>query len=722
MRRFRTVGLTAVVVLILLVAGLLVALPTIVRKVAVDELGRMTGRAVALERVGINLFTGRFALEKFRLAQRGSTDPAVEVDGLEVRVSVPSLLTSHVRVTSLTVAGPRFHVARLSPTEFDFSDLLALIPPADPNAKPSTRTVAVEKITVTGGAGVARDDVARTTWKLDDFTIEGAGLTTRAGAPGRMTVRAKLNGTPLAMDATVIDVAKGTMTARVTVEALDVAVARPYVPPSLGLTPTAGRVTLALDVKAEKGDAPADSAAALPRVTIAGEAKFDGVAVHQADAADQFVKVGRVVATIKDAQPLAGVIALDTVTIETVDLKVKRDAAGNIDPLALARPASAPATVTASPAPTGAKPLTVTLRELALRGTTVTLRDETVNTTLALTDVNATVRDLTWPGGAPLSFAVATGLPGAGRLEAKGTATLEPITADITMSMRGAPIQPYQPYIPIPGRVVGAFNGESRSKISMADGTLVMAVSQGKSWIDGFELRDPSGAAAPVKVTRVMIDGIDFAHPGKARAKTITITKPQLRVERDANGEINIRQLFAAPTPPITPTRAPATTAAAQLASAQASPATESATFVSPLPIEIAAIVIEDGDARFLDRTTKPAFSETLSRLAVRVENLSSEPGRRAKLAVQGLVGADSALDLKGELAPFGDLYANVSGEVRKFGLSAVNPYAENAIAWIIERGTLTAKVHYTVERNQLTAKNEIIVENLHVAKSGTED
>jgi hypothetical protein len=73
-------------------------------------------------------------------------------------------------------------------------------------------------------------------------------------------------------------------------------------------------------------------------------------------------------------------------------------------------------------------------------------------------------------------------------------------------------------------------------------------------------------------------------------------------------------------------------------------------------------------------------------------------------------------------VAPFGALYADVSGELRKFALPTVNPYAETAIAWIIERGTLTAKLHYTVERNQLTAKNEIIVENLHVARSRAED
>ena len=722
-RRRIVVAISAAVVFVILVAGVFIALPIVARRLAVDRIARLTGRAVALERVGLNVFTGRVALDRFRLAQRGSADPALEIEAFEIRLSLLSLLSSHVRVKSLTLTAPRLHVARLSATEFDFSDLLALIPPADPNAKPSTRTVGIDRVTLTRGAVIARDDVGRSTWTLDDLTVDGSGLSTRGDPPGRLTVRAKLNGTPLSMEASSLELAKGKAAARVTVEGFDVALARPYIPSSLGITPTAGRVTLALEVKAEKGSA------ALPRVVISGDVKLEGVAVLMGQATEPFVKVAAVTITIKDAEPLDGVITLDTVTIDTVDLKIARDAQGQVDLLALAqRPAPAPATSEApaaapatAAAPAAGAPaerkIAVTVREVALRGTTVTMRDDTVKATLALTGVTATIRDVKWPGGAPLTFEIATGMPGAGRLEAKGTATLAPVGADVVMSMRGAPIEPYHPYIPIPGRIVATFNGDSHSRVTITDGKLT-AVSQGKSWIEGIELREPRGTTAPLKIARVTIDGIDFAHPGKAKAKTITITKPQARIERAENGDINLRRLFAAETPPITTTRTPA-----PVTPPAPPPSEESAMVLTvPMQLEIGAIVIEDGDARFLDRTTKPAFSETITRLAVRVDNLSSEPGRRAKLAVQAIVGSDSALELKGELAPFGALYADVSGEMRRFVLPTVNPYAQSAIAWIIERGTLTAKLHYRIERNQITATNEIIVENLHVAKSGADD
>src|SRR5207302_11236636 len=69
-------------------------------------------------------------------------------------------------------------------------------------------------------------------------------------------------------------------------------------------------------------------------------------------------------------------------------------------------------------------------------------------------------------------------------------------------------------------------------------------------------------------------------------------------------------------------------------------------------PVDIAAFVIDDGYVRFLDRSVEPAFSETLSRLAVKVEGLSTTPGKRARLTSQAIVGGDAALDVHGELAP----------------------------------------------------------------------
>jgi hypothetical protein len=139
-------------------------------------------------------------------------------------------------------------------------------------------------------------------------------------------------------------------------------------------------------------------------------------------------------------------------------------------------------------------------------------------------------------------------------------------------------------------------------------------------------------------------------------------------------------------------------------------------------PLDIGAFVIEDGYTQFIDRTVKPAFSETLSRMSLRVEGISTTPGRRAKLTTQTILGGDAALDAKGEVAPLGEIYADITGELRDFTLTRVNPYADSFVAWIVDRGKLGVKFRFKVERGQLDAANEIFVQNIHVSPTRQED
>ena len=55
----------------------LVALPEVVRRVAISKIRAGTGRDVAIENVDLNLFTSRLAVKGFRLTDRERTDPFV---------------------------------------------------------------------------------------------------------------------------------------------------------------------------------------------------------------------------------------------------------------------------------------------------------------------------------------------------------------------------------------------------------------------------------------------------------------------------------------------------------------------------------------------------------------------------------------------------------------------------------------------------------------------
>jgi uncharacterized protein involved in outer membrane biogenesis len=736
MTRRRRVLLVVAAGLVVLGAVGLAVLPEIARRVAETQLAKLTGRAVVIQGVDLNVFTGRLAVKRFRLAQREGKDAAIEFERLEVRVGLLSLLTSNVRVRELTLTRPTIRVTRTGPAEFDFSDILARLPAADPNAKPSTRAVTVERLTLAQATVLARDQAVTPAaeWRVEDLGVELQNLTTREGAgPGHLEVALKLNGARIAVKDGGVALKPLAFSGRVAVDGFDLAAAVPYIPPGLPAAPRAGRLTAGLDVALEKG------AEALGRLRVAGEVKLEGLEVIQTGGAAPFLVLPRLAVAIKEADLVARSITVASVELDGLDLKVARDAKGVIDLLALAAtpagdaPAAPPAPAPAAAGPTAqpAPQLQLRISDIALRGSKAAFTDAMVApvTTLVLTNLTARVRDLTWPSTAPADLEVATTLPGGGKLELKGRVTPLPLDLEIVTSMRNAPIRPYAAYIPVNAAFAGTFNGDSRSRVRIANGAFT-AQSKGTSWIDGLELQAPGETTPAARLERVRLDGIDFAWPQHAKAAKVTVTKPEIRLERDADGTINLRKLFEPRSAPgggtvggtaglgTTLAAAPPTVPPPGAASAATASAEKEKKSTLPLAVELGQIVVEDGFARFLDRTTTPAFSETVSRLNLTIDGLSNEPGRRAKLTMQGIVGGDAALDLRGEIAPLGELYADLVGELRDFSLPSVNPYAESFVAWFLRSGKLGVRIHYRVEKDQLTADNEIIVQNLTVAPS----
>ena len=237
----------------------------------------------------------------------------------------------------------------------------------------------------------------------------------------------------------------------------------------------------------------------------------------------------------------------------------------------------------------------------------------------------------------------------------------------------------------------------------------------------GIEAAAP-GKDAPLKLQRLEINGIDFAWPTYARVARIRLKQPVGEVDRAADGTINVQKLFTPAPKPGAPA-SPAPPAKAPEKPAPAGPAAKSQGPLETMELFFKEIVIEDGYTRFLDHTTQPAFSEDVSKINLSVKNLSNKASQRASVAMQAVVGGDSALDLRGEMAAIGaPTYVDMVGELKKFALPAANPYMDSLLAWIIRRGDLTAKLEYKIEQDKLDAKNDILVGNLKVAPSRASD
>jgi Domain of Unknown Function (DUF748) len=281
--------------------------------------------------------------------------------------------------------------------------------------------------------------------------------------------------------------------------------------------------------------------------------------------------------------------------------------------------------------------------------------------------------------------------------------------------VRGAPIHPYQVYIPGPGRLGGRFSGDSRHRVARRHGALWFA-STGRGWAEGADVRLPGASHPALRVERMELAGIDVDWPTRASVARASFLRPHLQVVRAADRSFDVATLFTAPR------------AAGDRVTAGAQPsalprAERRKGLLETMRIEVEAIRVEDGFVRFLDRTTQPAFSKDFSRLTVAIDDLGNRPDERAQIAVQSVVGGDSTLDLRGEVSAIGSpVFVDLVGTLDGMSLASLNPYAQAATGWVVTQGDLRHKVHLVLDGGALEASNDLVLGQLRVAPVNATD
>jgi hypothetical protein len=179
-RRLVSGVVIGLVVLTGLVAAGVFALPGIVRWVAVKELGKATGRTVALDAVELSLYQGRLALRGLRVIDRDG-GPLLSLDRAEVRFTPRELLRLRGHITDATFQTLTIRVVRTGPNEYNISDLLGRR--AEEKAgKPPALTI--DKLDLLGASIVVEDRTLTPprTWRVDPLEIHARDVSTVAGA------------------------------------------------------------------------------------------------------------------------------------------------------------------------------------------------------------------------------------------------------------------------------------------------------------------------------------------------------------------------------------------------------------------------------------------------------------------------------------------------------------------------------------------------------------
>lgn len=661
----------------LIISGALVAvflvfiavLPEIVRRIAVKQIGATTHRSIAIEDIDLNLFTRRLAIKNFRLADRTRSDALVQFKELAVKFYYAPLFSRHLRLAELKLVSPSWGIARTGPSEFNFSDLIPPPSKEAPKKEEKGFDVTVDRMTLSDGTLVVDDQVVSParSWKAEGLNFDIENLSTRSTGPaGTATLNLTLAGTPISLKASDLHLTPQNGRAALKFEGFDLALLLPYVPADAPATLKSGRLSAALTLN--YGGAGA--------AQLDGDVRLEKLAVLQHGKPLPFFSAPDLKIKLKDIQMKGGVFNVTAVEV-----------------------AGDPTVVDTSLTPAS---------EFELK------------------QLKVNVEKLTWPQNEPALVKVSSQLPKGGTLDVGGTVTLKPVKADLKVLLKDGDLSAYQRYIPVSAPLAGRADADVAVTATMDND--LRASARGKMTVRRLAI-GPSGAPL-VSVEQANASAIDVRWPEQIKIGQVQIRKPFALVERDKDGALPLRAVFSPPgTPkPAAPSAAPAAT---PVALKTAAPPAQDKAAVKPPPaaaqkkaaIDIADIVVDEGNARFIDRTGEPPYTEELSRLAVKITGLSNAPGKKGKLQLQSVIGATGALELHGDIAPLGEtLFLDLDGELRDFAIPRVNPYTTRLLSWIAKDGRLGTKVHFGLDGDKLDVRSEIVVGRLDLVKASEDD
>lgn len=386
------------------------------------------------------------------------------------------------------------------------------------------------------------------------------------------------------------------------------------------------------------------------------------------------------------------------VTLQGLQLALNRGKDGKLDIAeALRRHESA---AKAAPAPETAPPDSpawqIRYPQLMLAGGSVSWRDAGLSQPVSVTlqDVGASVSGDPQQGFA-VQLAAALG-PGKLQLDATLAANLQDIKG--RLQARRLPLRGVAPYV-LEQTALRFGGGELSADLGFAlAGSRWQA--DGKAALDKLALYEPGRREVLLGWQQLAVSGIK-AQPKRVNLADVRLVSPQLRFILDEKRVPNFAHLMKP-----------------QPASAQpARPAAAGKSSAAPV-VEVRAIRVRNARMDFADLGLQPSFATRIHSLSGTVLGLSSRPGRRGTVTLDGRVDQFGDVRIRGALSPLAvsdDL--DMALNFRNIPLSSLNPYSMTFAGWQITDGRLTTELRYLLKNRQLQGDNRVVIDHIRLGE-----
>jgi hypothetical protein len=719
-------------------AGFVIA-PRIVRSALLKDIPQMMDVTPAVGEIHINPFLLQFEVRDFSLAAKGG-DKLLGFGRLFIDFQVSSIWHRAYTFKQIEIASPYVNarVARDGTV-----NLLALRPKPSPGAQPATPAQAnkplpaiqVGAFKVSDGSLSYQDQshpsqfaavLTPINFELKDFvTGVAGGLFTFTGVSKlgeRVEWHGHLSVQPIESDG------------ELSIAGLHARTLWEYLEDRLNFVVDSGTIDLQSTYKFALKDS-IELGLNIAKLSLSDLA----VKPRNADAA--WVSVAQLAVTGTTVDLSQRLVQVDSVALSGVKLLTWLEPDGSFNLMQLAAQPNAPASAPPAAAPTlsatnasaagpvapdhAGTPWRVELKDFELRDASISAEDRSVQPAVKvmLAPLSVQIGGVSLDLSKPVDLKLDTRINDTGSLAVSGQVTPQPASASLKVKLSGIDLTTAQPYIAQRSSLTlrsGKLGGEAQVSFSQAASGAKNAPAfsfAGDIDIEDLHTVDNLRHDDLIKWERLDIRGLNFQQsPSRLDIAEVVVRKPYARVIIESDTTLNVANALKSPGAGNGGTAQPeAPRNKSRVASPDAAPSsTQAQSATAAMPMAIKKVLIKDGLANFTDLSVTPNFTAAIQKLEGSVLGLSSKPGSRATVDLNGAVDAFSPVSIKGQVNPLGTpLYTDIALDFRNMELSIFNPYSGKFAGYNITKGKLTTELHYKVDGRKLDAQHHIVIDQL---------
>jgi uncharacterized protein involved in outer membrane biogenesis len=332
---------------------------------------------------------------------------------------------------------------------------------------------------------------------------------------------------------------------------------------------------------------------------------------------------------------------------------------------------------------------------------------------LVVEDLNVKAENLSTAENAPAGKVSLALRLDKGTVSVEGAVSVAPVLADLQLAVKDLDIRPFQPYVADKVKVTvadGRISTSGRLELSIKEPAGLQAKYTGETTLGKFAAIQKDSAEDILKWESLVLHDLSVGYnPLFVHAKKVALADFFARVIVQPDGRLNLQEIVspsaAADQPkPAQPPSPPSPTAKAEVIP----PSTPGIA----KDIQIEEITLQGGRLQFLDRTSKPNYSATMTEIGGRVSGLSSLETSVADVELRGKMNNSAPLEITGKINPLKqDLFVDLRARFTGMDLSPTSPYSGKYVGYVIEKGKLSFDLKYLIDKGKLSSENKIIID-----------